>query len=641
MCNLKSCGILFLSLMCFAAISCGGGGSSSSAQTGPEMTPEARQAAVEALDAKYIELMPRSHPENRAAFIAAVIDLPGFREAGWSEEGDNLCAVFDDGQPFVFLDNRKPDDSLSSSQARPNTTAAVPRDKNATLMFSLGTMFKDQTTLMEGMLDQAGYSATKSPGLVPTLIADKKIYGYMYWSTHSGFLKDGTPVITTLSTWDSNIDQTEPFKTLLHDHLLIRSGGHMDRIENPVDANHNGQIDEEERVTLAHVYAVTPEFIQTYMHFGPGSVVVQDSCTSADAKIQQAFSAAGASVYLGWDAVTKDSDRMALFTDRLLGTNTFAPYSTPPLRPFEAPSVLAWMRANGLDSDGATSHLKEFYKPGPTAGILSPSIESISIEEGVKSSDPDIITVKGIFGAKDDVNLKRELFVAGQPLSITGGDDDEIIGIIPTSGLGSSGNCMVKIGGRSSNIVPISSWDLLLTNAHDDALGGTAKIEIKFHLRFRGDVHKRRTLPGSTATGPVVTMTAKSDSTATWTASGGYDDCTLSGSGSLKAGNTNRFNGPEIVGLLAVDVNTGAIVTSTAYAVGPTYVITCPDSTSEQVVQSVMADAAGLPNFPLQFQPGTFTIQGDSLSGSFGDIQFSWNWSTAEPTFPPTPDTQS
>lgn len=647
-----------LCLICWAVLAllagCGGGGGGGSTGgsggiSGELMDPQVRDAALTSLFAEYKRLAVRAHPERRQQFIDFVLANSAFKEAGWSEDGDNFWATFQDGVPFAMLDNEPPSEEGPSLSLPSRTRAAVPKSKTAHVYFSKGNAFVDDTVAIEQMLDEAGYDAKKSSGQLQELMNDITSDGYFYWSTHSGFFEPKTgkgPIITTLTVATPQLEAQEPYKSMIKNGFLAIAGATTDWKTNPTDDNGDGTIDIDEKLVMLRVFSITPKFVETYLQFDENSVVVMQSCTSADKQFADAFVKGGAHVYLGWDAVVVGGHQMTIFTDRIIGANVMQPLADPPIRPFDANAVLAWMKSKGLDYDGYQAHLALVLKTGTKGGLLAPSIDRIEIDEGDFKNDPNVMTIYGEFGPKDETNYKRELFIAGQPITITGGDSTTITANIPTSGLGSSGNVIVKVGGRSSNVVPITAWDIFLTNKHDDAYRGTAKIQINFHLKFRGDVHKSRLSIDGEPGGSIVTMEAKSDSTATWSASGITEsEDVLGGSGTVEAGVANSFGSRTITALLRVNPKTAQVVGATAYLVGPIYTVTNDDEVLEQLVQSIFGDGEGLPNLPFAFQPGTYTVQGSTFNGTFGEgdsgIIFENSWSTAQPTFPPTEDTES
>ena len=120
--------------------------------------------------------------------------------------------------------------------------------------------------------------------------------------------------------------------------------------------------------TNLHFY-FTDHFVTEYMagHLAQNALVVSDTCSSAlDPRIRQAWGVAGASVYVGWSNTADDVQALHVmlpFFDLLLGVGgtyeipaagghfpipgEIGPW-TPPPRPFDLASILAFMSMKGL-----------------------------------------------------------------------------------------------------------------------------------------------------------------------------------------------------------------------------------------------------------------------------------------------------
>jgi hypothetical protein len=495
---------------------------------------------IAAIEAEYLLLAPRSNPDQEPAMIAYASALPNVAQAGWTDaaHGDNFYVVLQDGTPFAILDNviEAPESALSVSPPPPPlaSTKVVPMAPTAHVLFSLGNAFTNSTSTLQAMLVPAGYNVVTGSGDLATLDAGIAGDGYFLWDTHSGWLTEGkvlSPIICTSTEFSKAVNKTALIQRLWAEGTITLSGSATDVVPNPKDTNKNGKIDHEEQFVIKNVYAIRPSFISKHFKFADNSVVLQDSCTSADAAFSNAYIAANAGLYGGWDNVAQSSTRMSLFTDRMLGANTVAPIETPPERPFEAAKVIAWMRKFGLDRAGSAK-LQLSSKPGFDAGILAPSIQSVRVTEGLLRGAQSTVTINGIFGPRDDGKYKRELTIGGKSANITGGDDLTIIADIPTTGTGSVGLCVVTVAGRISNEVPLSLYDIPMTYT----LIGADKLKISetIHYYVRMDVHQFRTDVGAPLSGDLEIISERSDSIGTFSATGSSSaaGCTSTWAGS-------------------------------------------------------------------------------------------------------------
>ena len=303
-------------------------------------------AVVSALESEYMQLAPRSNPDQRPAMVAYASALPGVEQAGWTDadHGDNFYAILAGGRPFAVADAMLSLPASAQAAAPPGpvvpplpsgpvfsngpTNPVVPRFPKAHLIVSLGTAFQNYTSVLQSMLEQAGYDVTIGDGSLFSLTTDIQDIGYFYWHTHSAWIpEDGVdqPVITTSSEASDALDDTAFIDDLDTAGLITEALVSWDAIAYPWDKNANGRLDDEELYTHKRVYAIRPEFIKTYFHFSDNSVVLQDSCTSVHPVFGDAFQFAKAGVYVGWNGLTRNSTPMALFTDRIIGGNLVAP----------------------------------------------------------------------------------------------------------------------------------------------------------------------------------------------------------------------------------------------------------------------------------------------------------------------------
>jgi hypothetical protein len=314
-------------------------------------------------------------------------------------------------------------------------------------------------------------------------------------------------------------------------------------------------------------WAFTGAFVEQYMSFNPGSLVVINACNSASntlTVISQGFPASfKAGTYLGWNGLANDlgNDRIRYVFDRLLGEipggggRTGVTQESPPQRAFNLTAVLNDMTAQGLiplsSLNPGIASGGNLVPLGPNDAILAPSIAFIYTDES-----SGLLNIAGIF----DPNRKAygRVTVSGQDCPIQGWSADHVSCSLPASGSGSEGQVIVGTGGIDSNAVMLTSWRGAFT--YDITGGGSLQATATFDTHWRSDIHTWRIAPHTTPQHyPFVTYFA-SDSTATWNASGSQSvpgmppvTVTISGGGSLPwassstAGALNAFGGGVIL----------------------------------------------------------------------------------------------
>jgi len=637
------------------------GGQGGSGGTGGDAS-DTLDTVVTALLSQYVLLAPRSNPDQRPTMIAFATSLPGIDQAGWTDQahGDNFFAILTDGTPFAMLDNLapSPDTANSSSQslspANPGPLPHVlgsdipPLSPSAHVLLSLGNAFKDSRSILQSMLQDAGYTVTPGTGTLKELTESIVDDGYFHWHTHSGWveLTPGVkePVITTATEYDKVVHKEAFIQNLWKKRWITVAGASWDRIPNPVDKNNDGKIDLEESLTVKAVYSLRPPFIDQFFHFSDNSVVMQDSCTSADGVFAGPFAKANAGVYVGWNSITTDNTRMALFTDRLLGANAVPPIEKPPQRPFGQQKVIEWMRAKALDSDGGTTNSKIMIavKPGSDGGILAPSIESLWVDEGFFQPDPSKLIVTGIFGPRDDGKYKREVLLNGKALNVTDGDDTTIVADIDdTDDTKSAGIVVVTVGGRISNEVPLSLYDIPVSWEFVGA--DSLKITQTLHYKVRMDVHRYRTEPGGTPGGYFQVFRSRKDSSGTFFAGGTatVGDCKFdwAGSGAVKV----PSSAAGLFGLFAsggFDPATGKFPLFLIVSDGgpATETVKCGDGTPSQ---QPLDTAIHSDKDPVVFMdPPTYAIMPGTTKYANEKGNGTLKWSLAAPLYGPTSKTK-
>ena len=120
-------------------------------------------------------------------------------------------------------------------------------------------------------------------------------------------------------------------------------------------------------------YGITGDFVKTYWHFAPDSIVFLNACWSAyttDPQGPQDFIdacwSAGAGVYFGWSQKANSGTcftAVRYFVDRLMGANRFMK-ENPDQRGFPWELVYDDMKSHGLTHDNVTG---ADLTPFPTA----------------------------------------------------------------------------------------------------------------------------------------------------------------------------------------------------------------------------------------------------------------------------------
>lgn len=534
----------------------------------------------------------------------------------------------------------------------------MPVSPHARLLFSLGNAFDDNRPALQPMLEKAGYKVTSALGTLESLSKDIVGDGYFYWASHSGWLEikgdcsatstsctQPVWIIATATEWSAAADATDFIKDLRKNHLISLAGASWDRVPNPVDTNKNGKIDEEERVTHKTVYAIRPEFVSTRFKFSDSSTILQDGCTSAAKPFSDAYFAANAGMYLGWDKVTFMGPKMALFTDRLLGSNTVPPVEDPPERPFSQRKVIDWMRAKGLDGSGSGSKLQVAINPGnagPEAepGILAPSIQFMSVDDGLFQGDPGTLTLSGEFGQRDDGKYKREVFLAGKSLHIQDGGDNWTIIADLKDGDPAGGPVVAIIGGRISNEVPLSLYDIHMT--YEFVGADSLRISQNVHYKVRMDVHRSREDVGVPPVGRLEPFRSRKDSSAFFTASGTANVATCqftwSGSGPIVVPTVPAGSGLLLGGVVDLATGTFPAFMPTSEGGPVTEVVTCPpgSSTTSTLQASIRFD-----NNPVAtMNMSTYALMAGSATYTNARGNGTLNWYDSLPLYPPTATTK-
>jgi hypothetical protein len=501
------------------------GGGNGGGNTCGNVSGEQRRVAIDSINA-FANGLTGSPSSDNARIVAFAKSLSVIEDAGI--ESGNSWARFKDGKVMLIGGFRptvegggqqKPQSGNSSnsftrstvinsaqghsspSSASGSTTLDpdMPISNQIRLLNSLGPAFDPIsfgdgfTSTIEDLKDWftvkvGGYNM---PGSDRAEVSDLKGAwgdGVFYLSAHGakGRLRDGSGMY---GIWTST--PVTPTNDILYandldsGYLCIYSAIHE---RSPIPITGRG-------VYTSH-YAITPKFVRKYMSFSTNSFVFINACLSDDADFKQACIDKGASLYAGWSSYADPTAAIKTaryLYDRLLGVNKALPKEDPPQRPFGWGFYYTDMKTKGLDKASTVEYGLSELKMTQLNGnfyILAPTIVATNAFQMERE-----IHIGGEFGA--DPGLAQEITLNGTVLRVKRWRHDNIICEAPMSGSGASGDLLVKIRGRKSNVMQISEWrgvfNYVLTGP------GTLKVEATLNLNFRGSLNKYRLEAGGPA----------------------------------------------------------------------------------------------------------------------------------------------
>ena len=501
---------------------CGGG---SGTAGGTTIQDSERGAALQAITDHYEALSHATTDDDNAAMLAYLQSRPELTAVQQTDMG-SIAARFTDGAGFVFLNNL--DDGRDTGRGvvpfRDAHRAAeqVPEGGKAVLLNGMGFLPGGQGNPLNQSINQQrsathidrlesmfllrGYQVTKD---YATLARLRKLQDTdaLYCIGHGGLgIDEKGKVIYVLNTADSV--KLTPKDKALDDDIKANYVGYTIYVER--DPN------QVRRAKAA--YYITPSFVRNYMRFNKYSLVFINGCAGAPAsagtptsgrpnpQFHQAFFAAQASTYVGWDDLVNAGDvrdSAEYFFDRLLGASqSDVPKvkKDPAVRPFRLDQIWGEMRSvarsdqpfffsQSLDSDppkpGEPAHrlanLAVLVNPtdSSTFGLLAPGIQNLGINEGTSE-----LTVFGDFGTSPGT-----VTLGGDALSVKTWTGTQIVCVLPKTG---GGDVVAHVGGRSSNARRLSEWILPLTykgvGTGEDGHTETANLV----LRLRADSQSYR-----------------------------------------------------------------------------------------------------------------------------------------------------
>jgi len=507
----------------------GGGGGGNGAMTNAQRGV----AATAAVDA-FMKMAGKTTAEKAVSIPAQWKAIPGFINAGFTEKSKTYWGIFSDGVPFKYLDDMK---QASGRPIGPRSRAMdeVPIQKKLALMDSMGDAFGHNYDKVKASANKWGYSATVSRGFIEELAQVKDVAGFL-WQTHGGMggRYVGTPPVLTeaYGLWTDTIwdrDGVEPpqYAAMVAAGELEYASGSVDTNPLPVDLNHNGVIDPDERLTHEFHYMITPLFVKNHMSFGENSFVWIDAChSSTDAGLVSTFLNKGADVYLGWsNFMTNPNQATERAFDRMFAENAALPLDTPPYRPENLFDVVGWLQRKGydktsyVDPETHITHvatLTYFTATQENFALLRPNIEHANVIESAVQGGQSKLTLTGEFGTIRPYD--RTVTVNGTPIHVNDWTTTKIECDIPNFGAGSFGPVVVTANGHKSNELPITLYRVHMTYLMDGP--GSLFYKWVMVVNFRQDVHKARPKPWDNPKGAMLRFGAMQDSTATVTSGG-------------------------------------------------------------------------------------------------------------------------
>lgn len=492
-------------------------------------------------------------PDTIAARSLAYLQgLPTVADAGIFSGTTTIWVTFANGYDLVIPNNREPSsmadtlvDAASAPAPRstvaprkitipagrrmmtalavPETAREIPESAQFRAVNAIGTCHINPLPGIRSLLTEGNYTNANPP--LPTVAGLKNSVhgdGVFYINSHGGpgFDKNQQAFY---AVW--TLDPIDP-ATLANYTSMLATHELVGMLETSNDALGN--------CTKVMHYGFTDKFVRNRMSFEKNSLVIVDACYSATAPadpLRQAFRGAGASAYVGWsDRVNAPFAYAAMkyLLDRLLGVNQISP-ETPKQRAFNIYDVREDMATNrNLVTDPTYGGTLTVFPLRDDFGLLSPSIQFLSIESGLDYSE---LVIAGIFGTDPGAG-KRAVRINDQALDVISWEPTLIRCDLPETGSNASGAVVVEVGEganpRPSNPVNLTEWHGSLVYERDDPGSLAARMDIDVH--FRADIHSFRDKPHEQPFETTVFFGAMRDASVVITMSGNYantqGDCT-------------------------------------------------------------------------------------------------------------------
>jgi hypothetical protein len=611
----------------------------------------AKVALLDDLGAYADSLADQPTPVRRSAILARALSSPAIRRAGVSTRAGNLWIEYQDGDIALLVDNRPPPQP-GAAPALPPPPPPSPRPRlpvpiNAACGFTLEQFtFENSAATVHGWLNARGYSSSLSTNVTVDQLLSWQNLAVFFWQAHAGGapVDPGNPQNTTermaILTGQQAGDATfVRFRQLRTSRQLLLA---KPIISSPVPG----------WATLPSFYAVTGDFVRNNMRFSTRSVVAIDACTAADPDLASGFLAAGAGVYVSWNALScqESGTPFRQFFDRLLGQNAEEPKSTPKERPFPVPLVREWMQEKGYDLDPGQCHqarLVWYFASGPVgagerkqASILRPSINRVLHEAGAANGTHFLL--EGFF-AKDADPASRRVAWGDRILHVDEWEEN-FIRVSPPPPPYPSGDIEVIVGARKSNPVPMTEW--VIPFSYKLTGKGSLECRINMTIKLRSDARTVRSKPEESPQGePSMAIWTLHDSTGIVEASGSYKpnpDTTVTWSGGSTLGSAPLS--PHFL-------HAAATLSPTTSRLERMVLIASGEYTVQNNASSTTRPASldgflflGPDELNLRFDPNSHVLQAGSVRNIFPvgtehGVSAELKWPAVTPTSAPTDDT--
>ena len=477
------------------------------------LTAEETNTALLSISTALAKLSSGDLNSRFKAIQNAIAAMPEFDNVGSNPDG-SVWAQFKNNGPLVMIVSTpigsSPIAAQSSGAHKAMASAkytAQPTDTQARLLYALPAHFgSSPAPELHSMLSSKGYKAPLHEGTSVDELRNVSGDGLFYFQTHGGlgFVRKGDPTdpnavmqqpwIPTYALWTTTKsylgdvvdyhDDLENYRVVYMFEMVDLAW--LDPGNTPAG---NGVIKE------IHL-GITAAFVDEYMKFGPNSLVFINACRSMSPEsddMRAAFLKKGrAAGYLGWtDNVRADKAKFAAryLLDRLTGANSLPPFESPYQRPFDLKAVLDDMFSKQYDMSYGDDKMAQLRADSRSRfGLLNPSIRNMTMDESKAE-----LTINGLFGP-DPGEGNRTVTVGGTAVVVKWGETKLVADLQQPL----SGDVIVKIRGRSSNTVPLSTYVGTFNFTESVSLEGVANKQqsFTFHLTFRADVHDYRTEPG-------------------------------------------------------------------------------------------------------------------------------------------------
>lgn len=334
--------------------------------------------------------------------------------------------------------------------------------------------FTEAASNIRSWLAVAGYTTVSSS---PTIEELKQVSGdgVFYYSAHGDTVPmDEHNTIYSLGLW-TGTERTPAGDALYQSDL---DAGRLWYFSAPHTAGMFGNRSE------TH-YAITHEFVRTYMSFGPNSVVFINACKSAHPDFRDACIAKGAGMYIGWSnyAEAHKAVRTArFFFDRTLGANMEIPVLSPPQKGYQLYDVLAFMNTTGRDFTMHPTFGRanlEVYPYDASVTMLRPLVYSAS-------PAGNELRILGWFGSNPGSGAAT-VTVGGTVVPIRNWVGESTISCEPVQ---HGGDVVVSIRGLRSKPVPLTKF----SGTFSYVLHGRGSLtkRFDFNVEFLADVRTNR-----------------------------------------------------------------------------------------------------------------------------------------------------